>query len=550
MAKRYAVEHGSGKKIPIETDPVLKAVIGTNVYMPDGVTLLDLNTFIDSTTTTIDVPVTTTDANGVTTTTTQKKVLGRLPAPVSQSSIPFILPATTKGDLMIHDGTKVVRFPVGPPGSVLTADPSTATGERWAPLSSLAGLFPSMLAMDGLDGMDSFIPGPQGTVGTAGATGATGPTGAAGASAQATLVFDGADGLDAFAMPSTALGDISGQVGSIVKVTGFAGTPLNTLPSVSGQIWIYRAGTNIWNALSMSGDVTMTFVGATTIQPNVVDNTKLAQMPANTIKLNNTPATANAIDGTPAQLAQMLSGLMPTTMPMDGNDGQDAFALPTPTQGIVGRFLKRTVVVAGTTFQVSGETNKIFVEIWGGGGGGAGCATGVGQSAAGGGGGAGGYACRVQTATPNQTFTIALGAAGAAGTNAPGAGGTGGNTTFSGASTLTANGGVGGSIMVAGSAVLFAQGGAGGTASNGDLQSQGSSGGCGIRLSATIAASGAGGDSTLGNAGGALASAGNGTTPGGSGNGAGGSGGLMLNGSAAVTGGAGGPGIIIVWEFS
>lgn len=545
MAKRKVRLAGGTRVANIDLNPTLKAIIGENVYLPDGQTLLDLNSLVNSTTTTVDVPVTTT-VNGVTTTTTQKKVLGRLPQPISQSSLPFVLPATTKGDLMIHNGSMVVRFPVGPPGSVLIADPTTATGERWASAASLMGFTPMMMAMDGADGFDSFIPGPAGAAGTAGTPGATGVQGPAG---QTLITFDGSDGLDAFSMSATALGDLSGMLGSIVKVTGFAGTPINTLPSVSGQIWIYRAGTNIWNAFSLGGDVTMSFTGTVTIAANVVDNSKLAQMPANTIKLNNTPATANAIDGTPAQLAQMLSGLMPVPMVMDGTDGLDAFPLP-PSQGAIGRFLKRTIVVAGTTFQVSGETNKIFVEVLGGGGGGAGCATGVGQSAAGGGGGGGAYACRVQTATPNQTFTIAIGAGGAAGTTGPGAGGTGGTTTFSGVTTLTALGGVGGSTMAAGSAVIFSAGGAGGVGSNGDLQSAGTPGGYGIRLSATIAAGGAGGGSTLGNASAALVAAGAGVLPGGSGNGAGGSGGLMLNGSAAVVGGAGGAGIIIVWEFS
>lgn len=40
---------------------------------------------------------------------------------------------TTKGDLIVSDGSNPVRFPVGADDSVLTADSSEATGMRWVP---------------------------------------------------------------------------------------------------------------------------------------------------------------------------------------------------------------------------------------------------------------------------------------------------------------------------------------------------------------------------------------------------------------------------------
>lgn len=64
-------------------------------------------------------------------------------------------------------------------------------------------------------------------------------------------------------------------------------------------------GTNPDNAItSLTGDVTGTGPGATatTIANNVVSNAKLAQMPAHTVKGNNTAGTANAIDLTQTQL--------------------------------------------------------------------------------------------------------------------------------------------------------------------------------------------------------------------------------------------------------
>lgn len=40
--------------------------------------------------------------------------------------------ATTKGDLLVFDGTAYVRLPVGVDGQVLTADSASAAGVKWA----------------------------------------------------------------------------------------------------------------------------------------------------------------------------------------------------------------------------------------------------------------------------------------------------------------------------------------------------------------------------------------------------------------------------------
>jgi hypothetical protein len=49
-----------------------------------------------------------------------------------------ISPSTTKGDLIVHDGTNDVRLPVGQTNYVLTADSAQGTGIKWAPAPSAA----------------------------------------------------------------------------------------------------------------------------------------------------------------------------------------------------------------------------------------------------------------------------------------------------------------------------------------------------------------------------------------------------------------------------
>lgn len=59
---------------------------------------------------------------------------------VNASSLPGVLPTTTKGDLVVYSTTNV-RQPVGSNGQVLTADSAQTTGVKWAyPVAAKGGL--------------------------------------------------------------------------------------------------------------------------------------------------------------------------------------------------------------------------------------------------------------------------------------------------------------------------------------------------------------------------------------------------------------------------
>jgi|GEM_PF-714195 len=111
-----------------------------------------------------------------------------------------------------------------------------------------------------------------------------------------------------------------------------------------------------------------------------------------------------------------------------------------------------TILTTSQTWTVPSEVSKIKVELWGGagGGGGAGAYSYSYNLNSGGSGGSGGYAQQEINVTPNQQFTVVVGAGGNAGTNAsysyPGYygdtdGGNGGDTWFG---TWKAAGGTGG----------------------------------------------------------------------------------------------------------
>lgn len=215
-----------------------------------------------------------------------------------------------------------------------------------------------------------------------------------------------------------------------------------------------------------------------------------------------------------------------------------------------GRLLSVTLLTSSSANHTTGaSTNKIYVRVQAGGGGGGGASSAGASAACGAGGGPGGYSEHLFTVSPSTEYAYTCGAGGTAGANTGGNGGNGGNSTFTvGGTTVTANGGTGGTGQTAGTTQAFTQGGNEGSSSNGTINIRGTGGMYGQRVSGTAGISGHGGGSHLGGGGLGRGNAGQGDTP--AGYGGGGGGGLVLNGSSAVTGGTGGAGAIVVYEYS
>jgi hypothetical protein len=272
------------------------------------------------------------------------------------------------------------------------------------------------------------------------------------------------------------------------------------------------------------------------------------------LSIQNTSGTSETVtvehtDGTNVIQLQKLTLLAGYTLVYNEGSGwtlYDGSANIQMSQGS-GRFLKRTVILNGTTtFTTSPNTNSIIARMVAGGGQGGGAPAVAGEC--GSGGGAGSYAEWQVAVSPSTGYTVAVGAGGStSGTGA--AGQTGGVTTFAvGATTVTCNGGVGGNPGT--SIALGVLGGAGGAVStNGTLNAPGAAGEPNICTgTAADNRSGGGANSQFGNGGAPLFEA-SGTTGNAAGGFGAGGGGASTTGTAEK-GGTGSNGVIIVDEYS
>ena len=112
--------------------------------------------------------------------------------------------------------------------------------------------------------------------------------------------------IDATSALGTVFGDPAAALGIATKQYVDAHTGLTPPGGGSGQLQFNNAGA--FGGFTASGDAAInTSTGAVTITANVVTNAKAAQMPANTLKGNNTAVSANAADMTTAQTKALLA---------------------------------------------------------------------------------------------------------------------------------------------------------------------------------------------------------------------------------------------------
>ncbi len=340
---------------------------------------------------------------------------------------------------------------------------------------------------------------------------------------------------------------------------------------------------------------------------NSVGNTQLAQMPANTIKGNNTGGAANAKDLTVAETKTLLAyagsdvantpagNIAATTVQAAINeldtekapvshthastaitdfaeavddrvaaflvagdnitfDLDDAGNEMTINADAGGRLIGRVVITASGDYTKNANASYIIVHAVGGGGG-AGGITGVANFTpyAGAGGGGGAAIKKILAASIGATETVTIGAGGNGG-GATSAGSDGGTTSFG--SHCSASGGIGGSMNNA-NAVSGTKNGRGGVGSSGDVNLRGGDGLPPWSMYSAALAHGTPGGRGGGQYGsaGAAASLGaapvNGSAAEANSGGGGGGGHVVYNsGASTATGGNGGSGIVVVEEYS
>lgn len=89
-------------------------------------------------------------------------------------------------------------------------------------------------------------------------------------------------------------------------IVGAINETIVTDSAVNGNIKIAGVESTVYTHPNHSGDIVSTGDGVTTIQTNVVGNTKLAQMPTMTIKGNNEISTSNVEDLTVSEVQTMI----------------------------------------------------------------------------------------------------------------------------------------------------------------------------------------------------------------------------------------------------
>ena len=290
--------------------------------------------------------------------------------------------------------------------------------------------------------------------------------------------------------------------------------------------------------------------GSTTVTRNGTDTLAFGQgSSANSLALNPGEAVqfvSNGVNGWVSAGQTLTTGVTPAQF--DNSTRLATTAFVRTVGNVPGQLINVQVFSASGTYMPTLGTTKAVVEAQGGGGAGAGAVATSNADSCGGGGGAGAYAKVLMTTIPaSVSVTIGAGGAGVTG----GSGNNGGSTSFG--SYLTVGGGLGGLVSGASTGANSAAPGAGQTLVSTTLQllaqAQGGSGDWGIVWGLlNNALGGKGGSSVFG---GGANHAGSGAMGASAFSyGAGGGGTCNVSTGAALPGGNGKSGVVIVWEYA
>lgn len=310
------------------------------------------------------------------------------------------------------------------------------------------------------------------------------------------------------------LAGLLGTTGNQIDALKAMGVPLNDTVAKTGAYTVIAADRGV--TLLCSGTFTISLTAAATLG----DGFTFAVVNTGTGVIKIDPNSTEQIDGASTKDIAAGSSAIVTT-------NGTAFYSVGGGGSVSGTLIGYQVFTAsGTYTKATNNPSFVIVQVVGAGGAGGSSGSGTGFNGSGGGGGAGGYSIKrilASSLASSETVTVGStsGASSSFGTHCSATGGSNGATGSNGA------------------------GGAGGIGSGGNINLRGGGGGSGVNINSST---GVGGNSVFGGGGRGVGSSSAGQA-GATNTGGGGSGGATTQ-TNAQAGGAGGSGVVIVWEYA